>query len=156
MALETKEAISVLNDLIETCKDGEEGFRTAAEHVTNASLKSLFSEFSSQRSKFASELQIEVTRLGGEAQKSGSISGVAHRGWLDIKSAVTRGSDEAIVAEAERGEDNAKKHYREACAKDLPAEVQSLVEKQAQVVQQTHDKVRSLEHKTSSGTATTY
>jgi uncharacterized protein (TIGR02284 family) len=155
MALETKEVVSVLNDLIETCKDGEEGFRTAAEHVTNPNLKSLFSEFSSQRSKFASELQIEVTRLGGEARKSGSVSGAAHRGWLDIKSAVTRGSDEAIVAEAERGEDNAKKHYYEAVAKDLPTEVKGIVQKQAHTVQQTHDKVRSLEYKTSQGSSTT-
>lgn len=154
MALETKEVISILNDLIETCKDGEEGFRTAAEHVKNPSLKSLFSEFSSQRSKFASELQVEVTRLGGEAQKSGSISGAAHRGWLDIKSAITHGSDSAIIAEAERGEDNAKKHYREAVSKGLPGEVHAMVERQARTVQETHDKVRALEVKTSHGGTT--
>ncbi|HCC57767.1 MAG TPA: aldehyde dehydrogenase [Solibacterales bacterium] len=156
MALETKEVISTLNDLIETCKDGGEGFRTAAEHVSSPITKSLFSEFSSQRSKFASELQVEVTRLGGEAQKSGSISGAAHRGWLDLKSAVTKGDDSAIVAEAERGEDNAKKHYREAVSKDLPTEVRSIVERQARSVQEAHDKVRSLEVKTSHGGATTY
>lgn len=28
-----KETISILNDLIETSKDGEEGFRTSAEHA---------------------------------------------------------------------------------------------------------------------------
>ena len=149
MSLDTKEVCSILNDLVETCKDGEEGFRTAAEHVTNPSYKSLFSEFSAQRVKFAAELQIEVTRLGGEAQKSGSISAAAHRGWLDLKSAVTHGEDSSIVAECERGEDNAKKHYREALAKDLPGEVRTIVERQARTVQETHDKVRSLDVRTS-------
>ncbi len=149
MSLETKEVCSILNDLVETCKDGEEGFRTASEHVKSSNLKALFSEFSAQRAKFASELQIEVTRLGGEAQKSGSVSGAAHRGWVDLKSAVTGGEDNAIVAECERGEDNAKKHYREALAKDLPGEVRKIVEKQARTVQETHDKVRSLEVRTS-------
>jgi uncharacterized protein (TIGR02284 family) len=149
MSLDTKEVCSTLNHLVETCKDGEEGFRTAAEHVKNPAYKSLFSEFSSQRVKLAAELQIEVTRLGGEAQKSGSISAAAHRGWLDLKSAITHGEDSAIVAECERGEDNAKKHYREALAKDLPGEVRTIVERQARTVQETHDKVRALEVRTS-------
>ena len=149
MALDTKEVVSILNDLIETCKDGEDGFRTAAEHVKSADFRSLFSDYSAQRSKFSSELQIEVTRLGGEAQKSGSISAAAHRGWVDIKSAVTGGDDAAILAECERGEDNAKKHYRDALAKDLPTEVRSMVERQARTVQETHDRVRALEVKTS-------
>ena len=33
MTLDTKEVISTLNDLIETCKDGEKGFRVCAEDV---------------------------------------------------------------------------------------------------------------------------
>lgn len=149
MALETKEVCSVLNDLVETCLDGEEGFRTAAEHVKSPSFKAVFSELATQRSKFASELQIEVTRLGGDARKSGSISGAAHRGWVDLKSAVTGGDDHAIVAECERGEDNAKKHYQESLSKDLPAEVRTIVEKQAGAVQKAHDQVRALRDSTS-------
>lgn len=42
MATEEKEVRSVLNDLIETCKDGEQGFRTAAEKVEEPALQSLF------------------------------------------------------------------------------------------------------------------
>ncbi|MQT72087.1 DUF2383 domain-containing protein, partial [Pseudomonas sp. FSL R10-0071] len=36
-----KEAISVLNDLIETSKDGQEGFKTCAEDIKNPELKAL-------------------------------------------------------------------------------------------------------------------
>ena len=34
--------ISILNDLVETSKDGEEGFRAAAEDTVNAELQALF------------------------------------------------------------------------------------------------------------------
>jgi uncharacterized protein (TIGR02284 family) len=37
-----KEAISVLNDLIETSKDGQEGFKTCAEDIKHPELKTLF------------------------------------------------------------------------------------------------------------------
>ena len=40
---------STLNELIETCKDGQEGFKQAAEGVERSDLKSLFFEFSQQR-----------------------------------------------------------------------------------------------------------
>ena len=45
--------ISTLNGLIETCKDGQEGFQTAAEGVERSDLKTLFYEFSQQRAEFA-------------------------------------------------------------------------------------------------------
>jgi uncharacterized protein (TIGR02284 family) len=59
-----KETISMLNSLIETLKDGQEGFKQAAEGVAYSQLKSLFNEYSRQRSRFASELQNQVETLG--------------------------------------------------------------------------------------------
>lgn len=47
------EVISTLNGLIETCKDGQQAFAEAAEGVDRSDLKSLFYEFSQQRSQFA-------------------------------------------------------------------------------------------------------
>ena len=44
MTLDTKEVISTLNDLIETCKDGEKGFRVCAEDITRPELKTLFNQ----------------------------------------------------------------------------------------------------------------
>ena len=41
-----KETISTINDLIETLKDGQEGFRQAAEAVEDPKLKSVFNEYS--------------------------------------------------------------------------------------------------------------
>ena len=42
LLMNNQNVISTLNDLIETCKDGQEGFRTCAENVQNSELKTLF------------------------------------------------------------------------------------------------------------------
>ncbi|MCU0627825.1 MAG: PA2169 family four-helix-bundle protein, partial [Gemmatimonadaceae bacterium] len=39
----------ILNDLIETCKDGADGYRAAAEDVQDSSLKALFTQLAAQR-----------------------------------------------------------------------------------------------------------
>ncbi len=140
-------AISVLNNLIETCKDGEYGFKAAAEGVSDNDTRSLFQQFSQQRAGMARELQAEVRRLGGDPEKSGSVSGAAHRGWINIKSAVTGKDEGAIVAEAERGEDSAKKAYEDALSQGgiLSTQTQALIRQQSSIVHSTHDRVRSLE-----------
>jgi uncharacterized protein (TIGR02284 family) len=142
--MQNDKAISVLNGLIETCKDGEQGFKTAAEGVKDASLKSKFLEYSRQRSQMTSELQAEVRRLGGDPETSGSMSGSLHRGWVDIKSAITGKDDHAILAEAERGEDVATKVFEQALTDALPPSAQTIVQQQAAKVRQVHDAVRDL------------
>ena len=140
--MDNDNAVSVLNNLIETCKDGELGFKTAAEGLTNPALKAKFLEYSSQRAEFARALQGEVRSLGADPEKSGSVSGTLHRGWLDVKSAVTGRNDHAILAEAERGEDVAKAAYESAVKETLPASTSTLIQQQAVKVRAAHDHVR--------------
>jgi uncharacterized protein (TIGR02284 family) len=142
--MQNDNAISVLNNLIETCKDGELGFKTAAEGLKRSDVKSVFLEYSRQRASMVRELQEEVRRLGGDPEKSGSMSGSLHRGWLDIKSAITGKDDHAVLAEAERGEDVAKSAYENALKESLPASARTLVQQQAALIRQAHDRVRDL------------
>lgn len=138
------DTISILNNLIETCKDGETGFTTAAESLQNPAIKAKFLEYARQRATFCRELQDEVRKLGGDPETSGSVSGSLHRGWLNIKSTITGKDDHAIVAEAERGEDIAKAAYEDALKEALPAAVMSRVQHQATQVRHAHDDVRDL------------
>ena len=139
-----EDTISTLNNLIETCKDGQEGFKQAAEGVDNSETKSLFYEIGQQRSQFAGELQNLVRELGGDPENSGSVTGAIHRGWINIKSAVTGHDQGAILNEAERGEDVAKNAYEKALQEDLPANVRAVVEQQGSAVKSAHDRVRDL------------
>jgi uncharacterized protein (TIGR02284 family) len=146
-----EEVISTLNNLIETCRDGQNGFQTAADGVKNAELKQLFQQYSRQRAGFVGELQSEVRRLGGDPENSGSVAASLHRGWIDIKAAVTGDDDKAVVSEAERGEDSAVSNYRAALGVDLPANVRSMVERQFADVKEAHDRVRNLEKASGAG-----
>jgi uncharacterized protein (TIGR02284 family) len=143
--MDAGKGISTLNDLIETCRDGENGFRTAAEGVKDPHVKKLFERFARQRGEMARELQDEVRKLGGDPERSGSASAALHRGWMNIKSLVTGNDDSAIIAEAERGEDIAKAAYAKALKEDLPAGARTLIQTQADIVRIAHDEVRTLE-----------
>jgi uncharacterized protein (TIGR02284 family) len=141
-----EEIISTLNSLIETLKDGQEGFRQAAEAVKDSELKSLFSEYSVQRSQFAGELQSEVISLGEpKPEDSSSTTGALHRAWINLKSAVTSQDDHAILAECERGEDSAVKEYRDAMEKEeLSSPVRDLISRQFTEVKSAHDRIKEL------------
>jgi uncharacterized protein (TIGR02284 family) len=147
--MDSDKVVATLNGLIETVKDGEFGFKTAAEGLQDPQVKSLFQQYSRQRSDMARELQSEVRRLGGDPEKSGSTAGAAHRGWINIKSVVTGKSDSSIIAEAERGEDSAKRMYEEALREPLPSATLALVREQSMKIHDAHDRVRALERATS-------
>jgi uncharacterized protein (TIGR02284 family) len=140
-----KEIISTLNSLIETLKDGQEGFRQASEAVKDSELKSLFNECSMERSKFAGELQDQVRQLGeSEPETTSSVAGSVHRAWINLKSAITTQNDHAILAECERGEDSAVSEYKKAMEADLPSPIRETISRQADKVKLAHDRVRNL------------
>src|SRR3954464_10707804 len=142
-----KEIISTVNGLIETLKDGQQGFKEASEAVKDSQLKSLFSEFSLQRAKFAGELQKEAISLGEhDPEDSSSTAGAMHRAWIDLKSAITSQDDHAILAECERGEDSAVSEYKKAMEDDsrLPTPIRDIVSRQYTAVKAAHDQVKAL------------
>ena len=143
-SVDNDEIISTLNNLIETCKDGQQGFKEAAEGVERSDLKSFFSECSVQRSQFAGDLQTMVRSLGGDPEQAGSLAGSLHRGWINIKSAVTGKDDGAILNECERGEDSAKKAYENAMEQFLPDYIRDTVQNQYTGIVAAHDKVKML------------
>src|SRR3546814_13829405 len=74
-----------------------------------------------------------------------SVAGDLHRRWVDVKSMFTGKDEEAVVNEAERGEDHALKAYKEAMekiSKHNLVGIRDLVERQYHGVQR-----RSEEHK---------
>jgi len=83
--------------------------------------------------------------LGADVETSGSVAGSIHRGWINLKSALSTNEPHAVLAEAERGEDAAVAAYRKALdtpGHDLPT--QDLVSRQYADIKAAHDHVKML------------
>ncbi len=134
----------LLNDLIETCKDGEFGFDACAKKVQSGELRSLFLARAEECQKAAQELQALVVQYGGKPESGGSAAGALHRGWVAVRGTLTSHSDRSMLDECERGEDTALARYRDALQQDLPANVRAVVERQAEGARRNHDLVKGL------------
>lgn len=143
--MDTREIIAALNELIETCKDGEYGFRSCAEHARSTTLQTLLNRHADECRQGAAELQALVAQRGGRAEDGGSASGALHRGWVSLKGTLAGHSDVAMLEEVERGEDVAIERYRDVLQRaTLPADVLAVVQRQYDGLKHNHLEMRSL------------
>ena len=145
--MEAKVTQTLLNELIETLKDGQKGYAEAMTDVKDTHLKDLFKKFAVQRAGYITELEDQMFKLDmkPDTNEGASITGAVHHAWINLKSLVTGHDNHAILAECERGEDVAKKAYEVAGkAQDLPGALKSIIEKQAQGINAAHDEIRGL------------
>jgi uncharacterized protein (TIGR02284 family) len=137
-----EEQLQHLHDLIAVAKDGELGYGTAAQHVDNARLATVFTEYAKQRAGFVRDLQEEAARLGGEKPSDGgTVAGTVFRGWMNLKSAVTGGSPEAIVAACETGDDSAAAWFESVVNLDVTGQTRTLVEAQWAKIKEAHQRM---------------
>jgi len=142
--MNTREVIDVLNDLIETSKDGEYGFRASAEQVHSRAVRANLLARSSQCAAAADQLRAHVLQLGGRPEDGGTALGAVHRGWVALKATLSTYDDLAVLEECERGEDSAVATYREALEHELPTPIRNLVERQYEGAQRNHHDVRTM------------
>jgi len=140
----TTNTSGVINDLITTCRDGQNGFETAAKGVDDPVLKAELLQYSGQRAEFATELAEALTQTGEVPSDHTSVSATVHRGWIKIKELVTGKDRYSILAECERGEDVAVASYRKAAAAQLPQSLANIVSTQHAAIQRVHDRVKAL------------
>jgi uncharacterized protein (TIGR02284 family) len=132
--MQNNKVLEHLTRLVEINKDAEAGFLNAAENVKNSELESQFAGYAKQHAKFAAELQSEVERLGGDPPDSGTVGGAIHRGWMDVKSALTGHSAAAILGACENGEQSAQAAYADAEGDISGGQTFTLLTKQQQQI----------------------
>jgi uncharacterized protein (TIGR02284 family) len=125
-----EETISCLNELIETSRNGQLGYAEAARLVNDTRIQTVLEGYSKERAGFVRALQAEVEKLGGTPADSGTLGASLHRGWMDLKSALTAGNAGAILAACESGEDSAWTHYKHVTDSDISGASRTLVDKQ--------------------------
>ncbi|WP_224998880.1 PA2169 family four-helix-bundle protein [Cesiribacter sp. SM1] len=132
-----KEAVNLLNDLLERNYDAEKGYKKAAEDSKSPVLKDFFRDYASQRYDFGHELKSEIRRLGGDPEKGTSTASSLHRTWIDIKTALSSDKDETVVEECIRGEKAALDDYEDVLKKnELPISSREVIQRQ-------HDKIQA-------------
>jgi uncharacterized protein (TIGR02284 family) len=142
--MENSKIVSVLNELVETSRDGATGFHTCAEGAKDSMLKAYFTTRAQSCNDAVRELNLEVIHHGGQPAEYGSVTGVLRRAWLNVRTAVTSNDDLAVLEECERAEDAALDSYRTALKEPLPEHVRVLVQKQYDGAKANHDRVRSM------------
>ncbi len=139
-----EQVIETLNDLLENSRDGELGFREAAEHTRTPGLSALFERRAESCRQAADELQQQIERLGGKVEEGGTVTGAAHRVWVHIRGLFGGASDQTMLAECERGEDAAVARYRKALKQNLPHDIHAMVQRQFEGAQRNHDMIKTL------------
>ncbi len=146
MSIASDKHIKTLNDLISTTLDSALGYEEAAKAALNPEFKTLFHDRALARRELATELQAEVRQLGGKPEDEGSMTGAAHRMFLNLKNTVT-GTDQSVIAEVESGENHMKAKLDDALATEpLPESARSVVKRANEAVSADHDKMIALKH----------
>ena len=127
--------IEVTNGLIKTTLDSMKGYKDACKD-SETQRSAFFGEMASERSQVATQLQQHVRTLGGDPEDDSSLTGAAHRGFMDLKQAVAGTDEKAIIHEVERGEDHLKDKYEQALQDE------KLSTQTRQTIQQCFDSVR--------------
>lgn len=149
MTVETKlnlnqETMDALQDLVQINIDSRDGFQHAAEKVDNLTLQSLFQKLASERNQQADELSRLLAINLEEPHRKGSYAAAIHRCWTACREACSSNNAYAVLAEAERGEDQIKAAYENALKQTAGSAVNDVLTRQYAQVKDAHDRVRDL------------
>ena len=136
--------IPLLNRLIEICLNGRRGFEEAARLVRHGPLSAILLEYAGQREQFGEQLMYQVARLGGRPEKHGTVAGLAHRRWIDVRSALGA-YDAELLRECRRGDRHARTAYERALASELPPDIRVLLQDQVTQISAAHRHLEQLQ-----------
>ncbi len=146
MSTYTEKVGKKLNGLLEKTYDAEKGFKKAAENTDHSGLRSYFENKAKQRYDFGHALKSEIKMFGQEVDKGDSLTGKAHRAWMDVKALFSSDDDEATLEEAIRGEKAALEEYEDVLKEtSLPSSTSTILKSQRQAIENGLSNIKSLE-----------
>lgn len=117
--MDTNESIDILNNLIVLNNDRIDGYKAAFSETYKEELRDLFTTLQQTSLHCKGELEGEVKRMSGLPEEGTMILGKLHRGWMDIKAAITGSDSDAILDSCEYGERTIIKAYQDALEEDM-------------------------------------
>ena len=137
---------SKLNDLLEKNYDAEKGFKKAAENTEHSGLKSYFNNKAQERYNFGHQIKSELKNFGEKPDKGDSVTGAAHRTWMEVKAWFSSDNDESMLEEAIRGEKASVEEYKDVLNDTtLPASTKDVLMAQKTSIEQGLSNIKRLE-----------
>ena len=144
MTMSADEIVQVLNDLLETCYDGMDGFRAVASTVSRPDIIAFCESRAARINEAAAELYTAVRRLGGRPAEHGHPQAMVHRSWIHLRASAIDTSDEGVLGEMQLGEEVSVRHYQHALSKSLPPALHDLIADQLRGAEENLEGVRQL------------
>lgn len=138
----------VAKELVETLKDGERGFASAAEKLQDSDRPewaATLTRLSEQRATFAREIVELGHQYDEDVDASGTLAASVHRGWVSLKDALTGDDAGGVLSAAATGEDHAVSEYEDALKQDLSDGFRDVVSRQQAAVVAARDEVKALQ-----------
>ncbi|QJP33213.1 PA2169 family four-helix-bundle protein [Nonlabens sp. Ci31] len=144
--MDTVRTEKYLNDLLEKTYDAQRGYAYAAEVINHVQLKRWLAQQGARRTEFAAVLFREIKGMNNTPELDGSFTGDTHRGWMNIKAALSLHKDEAVPEECLTGEKYAIQEYHKVLEhnKEMPPSIISILEAQKDEMQLTVNEISSL------------
>lgn len=144
MSLTNSNLVTILKDLMEVSKDGEQGYKDASDDIKDKELSVMLFDYSVQRGEFVNNLRELIQNLGGETELSGSIMGIIHRRWMDIRFSVAGSDPSSVLSECLRGERSALKRYETHLGQDIPDNIRPILSQEHYIMKNNYDNISKL------------
>ena len=112
--------------------------------MKRSDLKGFFITESTERGRFATELQSVLTKLGKTGKKASARSREHCNGYRSSTKVILGAGDKTVLKFVEKGEDEVNEAYREAVCVLSPSDVAEIVRRQARSLQTAQDRVKDL------------
>lgn len=142
----SQETIEVLNDLVKVNNDRIAGYEKAIHEAKQEDndLKILFASMVAESHRMKIALATEVQTLGAKVEEGTTTEGKIYGVWRELKAVISGHNRHAILSNCEAVEDAAQKAYRIALKNPLPAFIRDVLTQQLDILQASHEEVRSL------------
>ena len=138
-----RDALTKLQELIQINIDSRDGYLEAVEHTDSRAIAAALRELAMKHNKQASQLAGLVSLNFREPVEKGSVAAAVHRAWIKVRGAIGQGT-QAMLKEAERGEDYMIGKYEKALQEITDSSVTDVLERQYRDTQSTRDSIREL------------
>lgn len=138
----------VAKELVETLKDGERGYASAADKVRDSDHSEwapTLQRLAEQRGHFHREIVDLGEDYGDDVDESGTAAAALHRGWIALKDALTGDDAGSVLSAAVTGEDHAVAEYEKALERDLSTGFREVVTKQHAAVVAAREEIKALQ-----------